>query len=216
MTSRPVARPARSEAARRGRDERGDYALFIAVIATVLLLFGGMAYDGPRLMAARQDALHAANEAARVAAATVASGGTLAQARQAVQDRLDATGLIYGETVAIDSLDCVGSRVQVTVMTGYFYRSVIGLARPRQPIEAVGAAEARLVLPGDEISTLHYLGRVPAHLAHEKSPAQMRKSLIHGVVYAVFRIQSPFVSNLPPGGVRGSDAPARPSSGTRP
>ena len=161
MTGPPIARPACSEAARRGRDERGDYALFIAVIASVLLLFGGMAYDGPRLMAARQDALHAANEAARVAAATVASGGTLAQARQAVQDRLDATGLIYGETVTIDSLDCVGSRVQVSVSTGYVFRSVIAVARDRQPIEAVGAAEARLVLPNDEISTLHYLGECP-------------------------------------------------------
>ena len=154
-------RRAPAGAARRGRDERGDYALFIAVIASVLLLFGGMAYDGPRLMAARQDALHAANEAARVAAATVASGGTLTQARQAVQDRLDATGLIYGETVTIDSLDCVGNRVQVSVSTGYVFRSAIAVARARQPIEAVGAAEARLVLPNDEISTLHYLGECP-------------------------------------------------------
>ena len=56
-------------------DQRGDYAIFIAVIASALLLFGGIAYDAPRLTAARQDALHAANEAARVAAATVASGG---------------------------------------------------------------------------------------------------------------------------------------------
>ena len=71
------------------------------------------------------------------------------------------TRLIYGQDVHVAFLDCVGSRVQVTVITGYLYRSVIGLVRTRQPIEAVGAAEARLVLPSDEISTLHYLGECP-------------------------------------------------------
>lgn len=143
------------------RDERGDYAVFIAVIAASLLFLGGLAYDGPRLIAARQDAVHVANEAARVAAATVASGGTLDQAREAAENRVGLTGLIYGQDVHVAFVDCVGSRVQVTVITGYIYRSVMGLVRPRQPIEAVGAAEAHLVLPSDERSTLHYLGECP-------------------------------------------------------
>ena len=42
----------------------------------------------PRLTAARQDALHAANEAARVAAATIASGGTVDDARTAAEERV--------------------------------------------------------------------------------------------------------------------------------
>ena len=58
-------------------------------------------------------------------------------------------------------LDCVGSRVQVSVLTGYLFRSVLGLARDRQPIEATAAAEARLLLPSDEFSTLSYLGECP-------------------------------------------------------
>ena len=145
----------------RSGDQRGDYAVFIAVIAASLLFLGGLAYDGPRLIAARQDAVHVANETARVAAATIASGGTLDQAREAAQNRADQTGLIYGQDVHVAFVDCVGSRVQVTVITGYIYRSVMGLVRARQPIEAVGAAEARLVLPSDEISTLHYLGECP-------------------------------------------------------
>lgn len=143
------------------RDQRGDYAVFIAVIAASLLFMGGLAYDGPRLIAARQDAVHVATEAARVAAATIASGGTLDQARQAAENRADQTGLIYGQDVHVAFVDCVGSRVQVTVITGYIYRSVMGLVRPRQPIEATGAAQARLVLPNDEPSTLHYLGECP-------------------------------------------------------
>lgn len=159
-TSRPGA-PPEQRPRRRADDERGAYAVFIAVITSALVFFGGLAYDAPRLNAARQDALHSANEAARVAAATVASGGTLAQARTAAEERMSRTRLIYGQEIHVAFLDCVGSRVQVTVITGYFYRSVIGLARPRQPIEAVGAAEARLVLPSDEISTLHYLGECP-------------------------------------------------------
>lgn len=148
--------PARKRA--RADDQRGDYATFIAVIAASLLFLGGLAYDAPRLIAARQDAAHVANEAARVAAATVASGGTLEQAREAAERRVGKTSLIYGQDVHVAFVDCVGSRVQVTIITGYIYRSVMGLVRPRQPIEAVGAAEARLVLPGDELSTLHYLG----------------------------------------------------------
>ena len=142
-------------------DQRGDYAIFIAVIASALLLFGGIAYDAPRLTAARQDALHAANEAARVAAATVASGGTLDQAREAAEERMSRTRLIYGQDIHVAFIDCVGSRVQVTVLSGYIFRSALALARPRQPIEAVGAAQAYLVLPSDEQSTLHYLGECP-------------------------------------------------------
>ena len=145
----------------RGDDQRGDYAIFIAVIAASLLFLGGLAYDGPRLIAARQDALHSANEAARVAAATIASGGTLEQAREAAEDRVGKTNLIYGQDVHVAFIDCVGSRVQVTIITGYIFRSVMGLVRPRQPIEAVGAAQAYLVLPSDEASTLHYLGECP-------------------------------------------------------
>ena len=158
-----IERSAPSQSRRRGRadDQRGDYAIFIAVIASALLFFGGIAYDAPRLTAARQDALHAANEAARVAAATIASGGTLEQAREAAEDRVGQTTLIYGQPILVASIVCVGSRVQITVSTGYVYRSVMGLARDRQPIEAVGAAEARLVLPSDETSTLHYLGQCP-------------------------------------------------------
>ncbi len=146
---------------RRASDQRGDYAIFIAVIASALLLFGGIAYDAPRVMAARQDALHAANEAARVAAATVASGGTPTQARQAAEQRMSRTQLIYGEDIQVIDMDCVGSRVQVTVLSRYRYRSAIGAVRPHQPIAAIGAAEAYLVTPNDETATLHYLGECP-------------------------------------------------------
>ena len=123
-------------------DQRGDYSVFIAVLAASLLVLGGLAYDGPRVIAARQDAVHAANEAARVAAVTIASGGTLQQAQQAAEQRLSQTGLIYGEDVHVAYIDCVGSRVQATVVTGYVYLSALHLLRSRQTIAAVGAAEA--------------------------------------------------------------------------
>ena len=165
MTAVPATLLARIR--RRGRDaagdQRGDYAIFIAVIATALLLFGGLAYDAPRVNAARADALHKANEAARVAAATVASGGTLDQARQAAEDRMERSPLVYGEDVHVVVVDCVGSRVQVTVASRYVFRSALAAVRSWQTIEAVGAAEARLVLPGDQESTLHYLGTCPLH-----------------------------------------------------
>lgn len=143
------------------RDERGAYAPFIALIAAALIFLGGIAYDAPRLTAARQDALHSANEAARVSAATIASGGTVHDARTAAQARVTMSPLIYGQEILVSNMECVGSRVQVTIVTGYIYRSVMGLIRPRQPIEAVGAAEAFVVLPDDSRSELKYLGECP-------------------------------------------------------
>ena len=143
------------------REQDGVYATFIAVIASVLLLLGAIAYDGPRLTAARQDALHAANESARVAAATIASGGTVDDARTAAEERMAKSDLIYGQPVAVGGIECVGSLVQVTVVSNYIYRSALGLIRDRQPIEAVGAAEAYLVLPDDTASELKYLGECP-------------------------------------------------------
>ena len=142
-------------------DDRGAYASFIALIAAALIFLGGIAYDAPRLTAARQDALHAANEASRVSAAVIASGGTVQDARNAAEDRLAVSPLIYGQEILVSGFECVGSRVQVTVITGYVYRSVMGLIRPRQPIEAIGAAEAYLVLPDDSPSDLKYLGECP-------------------------------------------------------
>ena len=163
------SRPAPGRSRRRGRraaaapaeDQRGDYAVFVAVIVGALLFLGGLAYDGPRLIAARQDAAHAANEAARVAAATIASGGTLQQAEEAAQHRVGQTGLIYGQDVHVIGLDCVGSRVQATIASRYVYRSAMRLIRGRHNIAAVGAAEAQLVLPSNQESTLHHLGECP-------------------------------------------------------
>ena len=153
---------ARAKVGVRAADQRGDYAVFIAVIAAALLFFGSIAYDAPKLIAARQNALHEANEAARVAAATIAAGGTVDQALQAAQDRLDKSLPIYGQPVAVLDMDCVGSRVQVTVVTNYVFRgAVLAVGIGRQTIEAVGAAEAYLLLPSDERSTLHYLGECP-------------------------------------------------------
>ena len=147
----------------RGHDERGDYALFIAVIATAMIVFGSIAYDAPRLNAARHDTLHFANEAARVAAVTIASGGTIAQAEQAALDRLSKNNLIYGEPVIPDPdfLECVGNRVQVTVWSRYRFRSALSLARAGQDIRAQAGAEAYLSLPSGQESPLTYAGECP-------------------------------------------------------
>lgn len=153
---------ARARARPRVGDERGDYAIFIAVIAAALLFFGSIAYDAPRLIAARQNALHEANEAARVAAATIASGGTVQQARGAAEDRLSRGLAIHGQPVALAVLDCVGTLVQVTVVTNYVFRgAVLGAGIGRQTIEARGAARAELVLPGNQRSELSHLGECP-------------------------------------------------------
>jgi len=156
-----LSRRSRRRIAAAAGDQRGDYAVFIAIIVTALLFLGGLAYDGPRVIAARQDAAHAANEAARVAAATIAAGGTLHQAQEAAQHRVGGTGLIYGQDVDVVDIECVGSRVQVYIASRYVYRSAMRLMRSRQTITAVGAAEAVLVLPGGQDSTRHYLGECP-------------------------------------------------------
>ena len=146
---------------RTGADQRGVFAPFIAIIASALLFLGSIAYDGPRLTAARQDALHAANESARVAAATIASGGTLEDARVAADERMQRSRLIYGQPVDVDSMHCAGSRVQVTVQTNYVFRTALGILRRSQPIQATGAAEAYLTLPDGTPSELNYLSECP-------------------------------------------------------
>ncbi len=144
-------------------DERGDYSVFVAVIVAALLFLGGLAYDGPRVIAARQDAAHAANEAARVAAATIAGGGTLDQAQDAAQRRVDQTGLIYGQGIDVIGLACVGSRVQAYIASHYIYRSAMRLIKTRQTVAAVGAAHARLLLPDGNPLPLQHLGECPLH-----------------------------------------------------
>ena len=145
-------------------DRRGVYAPFIAIIASALLLLGGIAYDAPRLTAARQDAAHAASEAARVAAITIASGGSHADAVEAAENRMGAHPLIYGEEILVAEVNCVGTRVEVTVVTGYVMRSVLAVARNRQPIIAIGGAEAVLLTPYGEPEALDYLGECPIRI----------------------------------------------------
>lgn len=144
------------------RDDRGVYAPFIAVIAVALILLSSIAYDAPRIIAARQDVAHAANEAARVAAVTIASGGSLADAKQAAEDRVGKVPLIYGEAILIASVDCVGSWIEVLVVSGYRLRSALRLGRARQPLIARGAAEAVLIRPdGTREENIKYLGECP-------------------------------------------------------
>lgn len=145
----------------RKRDQRGDYSIFIAVIAAALLVFGGIAYDAPRLITARQHAAHNANEAARVAAATLAAGGTVAQARIAADDRMDAAGPLYGSFTEVAALHCAGTLVEVTVLTAYINRSALAVFRQEQQIAATGAAVAQLVGPHGQPSQLGYLPECP-------------------------------------------------------
>lgn len=143
-------------------DERGDFAIFIAVIAAALLLFGSIAYDAPRLMTARQHAVHAANEAARAAATTVAAGGTLSDSRDAADFVLNSRLSPYGATIGrLGDLYCVGNRVEVTVSTWYSNRSALGVFRERQPITVSGAAEAVLTGPDGQPTALNYLPVCP-------------------------------------------------------
>ena len=142
-------------------DERGDYAIFIAVVVSALLLFGGIAYDAPRLITARQHAVHNANEAARVAAAVVAAGGSLQEAEDASEARMAAAGDLYGEFTSVGAVHCVGNRVEVTVFTSYRNRSMLAVFREEQPITATGAAEAELVGPDGQPVALGYLPECP-------------------------------------------------------
>ena len=143
------------------RDERGDYAIFFAVIATALLIFSSVAIEAPRLITSRQHAVFVANDAARVAAATVAAGGTLEQAEKAATDRIERFPQPYGGWAEFNSLRCTGSHVEVTMLAWYRARTLIGVYRSLWQIIAVGAAEAVLVGPGGEEVELSYLSECP-------------------------------------------------------
>ena len=118
-----------------------------------------------------------------MAAATIAAGGTVQQARDAAQDRLEIGLAIYGQPVLLTDLDCVGTLVQVSVVTSYaFQGAVLAAGNGRQTIEARGAAEAFLVLPGNQQSQLNHLTECPLDPAptpdqpHPRAPRSRRPS----------------------------------------
>lgn len=133
---------------KRASGERGDFAIFIAVIMTALLLLGSIAYDGPRLVAARQHVAHVATEVASVAATTIAAGGTLAQAEDAARVRLASEPVRHGQPIDLLQFGCVGNQVGVVVGTAYRSRTALAVFRERHTIVARGAAETVLVGPG--------------------------------------------------------------------
>lgn len=162
-------------------DERGDFAVFIAVIAAALLLFGSIAYDAPRLISARQHAVHVANEAAGIAAATVAAGGLVglecksdprtqspSDVCKAALSVVDGTLPPYGANFEVVSLRCTGNRVEVTIETWYSNRSPLGVFRDRVPIAATGAAQAVMTGPDGKPATLKNL--LPECLLVQPSP----------------------------------------------
>lgn len=136
--------------------ERGDFAIFIAVIMASLLLLGGIAYDGPRLIATRQHAAHLATEAASVAAATIAAGGTLAQAQEAARLRLASEPRRDGQPVDLLHLDCVANRVEASVVTAYQSRTALAVFRDSHAVIARGAAETVLVGPDGVPASVGY------------------------------------------------------------
>lgn len=144
--------------------ERGDFAMFIAVIAAALLVFGSIAYDAPRLISARQHAVTTANEAAKVAAATVAAGGTLDQAEEAAEQFVRQRGPRYrypGAQISAVISGCAGSRVEVTVQTSYRNRSALAVFRQEMLILETGGAEAVLVGPSGQPEPLAHLPECP-------------------------------------------------------
>lgn len=145
----------------RTNDQRGVYAPFIAVVAIGILVLSSAAYDGTRLIAARQHTLHAAQEAARVAASVVASGGTLSEAHVAAKKRLDRineTRPSYSETVELGfDIECIGTQVEVNVVSDYLSATALGLIKLVHPIEAAASAEAYLLPPSKQPGDLLYL-----------------------------------------------------------
>ena len=145
----------------RRQDERGTYAIFFAVVATALLIFSNVAIEAPRLITSRQHAVFTANEAARVAAATVAAGGTMKDAEDAATRRVEAFPQPYGVEIDFNSMRCTGNHVEVTLLAWYRARTVIAVYRSLWQIVAIGAAEAVLVGPDGKAAELAYLPECP-------------------------------------------------------
>lgn len=143
------------------RDERGDYAIFFAVIATALLIFSMVAIEAPRLITSRQHAVFTANDAARVAAATVAAGGTMEEAKDVVIKRIRSFPQPYGVEIRYNSMRCTGNHVEVTLLAYYRAQTVLTVYRSLWQIVAVGAAEAVLVGPDGNPAELAYLPECP-------------------------------------------------------
>ncbi len=157
--------PLERELSEREQSERGSFAIFIAVIVVAMLLFGGLAFDAPRLISARQHAAHTAGEAARIASSTVAAGGTLTQAREVASKFVADTPPLYGAQTVAGGIVCVGTRVEVTVYSSYVNRSALAVFRRRMPVSATASAEAVLKGPDGSDSPLSLLPECPLFAA---------------------------------------------------
>ena len=148
----------------RSRDDRGAYTMFIAIVVGALAMLASVAYDVPRLITARQHAAQTASETARVAAATIAAGGTLEEARAAATERAGAFPQPFGAQAHLGEMRCVGGQVETTLLTSYDNKSALGIFRDTQIIQASGAAKATIVGPDGEELALGTLPQCPRQI----------------------------------------------------
>lgn len=135
----------------RWAEEEGAATIFVVGLATALLMLAGLLYDGGRVLAARREAFHTADNAARAAAQAVdidvvRSGATplldVAAAEIAARDYLDRLGLDGDVLVTADqvsvtvSIDVEMALLQAIGLDG---RTVTGTGRA-QIVEGVSRA----------------------------------------------------------------------------
>ena len=132
------------------RDERGDYSIFVAVMVIGLLVLGGVAYEAPRIMAVRQQALHTAQQASQLAASMVAAGEPYSGIKKEVSKRVEETAPPYGQRMYLIRLQCTGNLVRAVVAASYSNVTVLSLFGSAQRMEATAAAEVVLYGPRGE------------------------------------------------------------------
>ena len=127
----------------RWADEEGAATIFVVGLATALLMLAGLLFDGGRVLDARREAFHTADNAARAAAQAVdievvRSGAPplldIAAAETAAREYLDRLGLDGDVLVTADQVSVtVSIDVEMTLLQaiGLDGRTVTGTGRAR-------------------------------------------------------------------------------------
>lgn len=125
----------------RWRGEEGAAAIFVVGLTTALLMVAGLVFDGGRVLAARREAFHSADNAARAAAqavdvASIRSGAApvldAAAAEVAARDYLDRIGLDGDVRVSADQVEvtvAIDVEMALLQVVGFDGRTVTGTGR---------------------------------------------------------------------------------------
>ena len=119
-----------------GACQRGQVTVVFVVLAAVLIMFGGLAYDGAQILNARREASTLASEAARAGAQAISTGSVYRGADSVIVDP---------ERARIAASDFLGKHAELSIsVSGDTVSTTVWLNQPLQILSLLGIDSRRV------------------------------------------------------------------------